>query len=111
MAEEKKSLTVRIGPELHGALRVLRAATRSTMNSMVREAIEAYVSVRSREVGQDLEATLEQLRAYRERDPDHAEAIRRFAAAEGRYEDPVDQRATTELPEVQSEMRRLLSSS
>ena len=108
---ETKNVTLRIRTELHEALQVLRVATRSTLTSLITEAIEAYVSVRSREVEQDLETTLEQLRAYRKRDPDHGEAIRRFAAAEGKHGDPIDDRATTVLPEAQLDLRRLLGSS
>jgi predicted transcriptional regulator len=108
---EKKNITLRIGTELHGALRILGIATKSTMNSMVTQAIEAYVSVRSQAVERDLEATLEQLRAARKRDPDHFDAIGRFAVAEGEQEDPIDGRATTVLPEAQTKMRRLLRSS
>jgi len=108
---DKKSLTLRIDAELHQALRTLRATTRSTMNRMITEAIEIYVAVRGREVEQDLETTLEELRAARTRDPDHSEAIRRFAAAEVEHEDPIDDRSRTGLPEAQSELRRLLGSS
>lgn len=105
---DKKNVTLRLDPDLHAALRLLAETTASTLNGMIVEAVEAYVSVRSREVERDLESTLERLRATRQRDPDHLEAIRSFAAAEGKHEDPIDGQASAD---VRSEMHELLGSS
>jgi hypothetical protein len=53
-----------------------------SLNQLANEAIKEFVGRRSREIENDLEATLADLRAYRRRDPDFETAIGKVAEAE-----------------------------
>jgi predicted transcriptional regulator len=65
----RKASTFRIEPSVRDALEHLSEVLNRPMNQLVNEALEDFVARRSREVEQDLEATLARLRAYRARDP------------------------------------------
>ncbi len=124
----RKATTVRIDPFAQAALENLSQVLKRPMNQLVNEAVKDYVERRSKEVERDLEATLTNLRAYRQRDPHFDETIAAFVDAEARLgkEDPaegkviigklvngqlVEERAIEGASPLQAAIRRLLNAS
>lgn len=81
----RKASTFRIEPSVRGALEHLSEVLNRPMNQLVNEALEDFITRRSRQVEQDLEVTLARLRAHRTRDPDFQEAISAAVEAEARH--------------------------
>jgi predicted transcriptional regulator len=77
-----KATTFRIEPVGMEGLTKLSAILHRSQNKLVNEAIREYVARRTLELESELEATLEDLRAYRRRDPDFEQSIARFIDAE-----------------------------
>lgn len=124
----RKATTVRIDPLTQAALENLSRVLKRPMNQLVNEAVKDYVHRRSREVEHGLEATLAELRAYRQRDPHFKGAIAELVDAEARFgkEDPaegkvvigkvvngqlVDEQTIQDAGPVQAEIHRLLNAS
>ena len=94
-----KATTFRLDPEVKARLSVLSGLVNRSLNQLANEAIREFVARRSREVEVDLEATLEDLRAYRERDPDFQHAIDDLIASEAALspaDDPAEGRVVSE---------------
>ena len=77
-----KATTFRLDPEVKARLSMLSGLVNKSLNQLANEAIREFVARRSREVETDLEATLEDLRAYRKADPGFRRAIEDAVAAE-----------------------------
>jgi predicted transcriptional regulator len=105
----KRASTFRIDADVQGQLATLSRILRRPMNSLVNEAVRAYVEQRSRVVEVELEADLASLRAYRRGDPDFEQAIVDFAKAEVAGDDPVEGVSTKAEGPVQKKIHRLLN--
>ena len=79
---QAKATTFRIDPVVKAQLSKLSGLLNKSLNQLANEAIRDFVAVRSLEVETDLEATLEDLRAYRKRDPNFRHAINDLITAE-----------------------------
>jgi predicted DNA-binding protein len=106
----RKASTHRLAPKVQAALDSLSKVLGRPKNGLINEAVELYVQQKSREVELELEATLQALRACRERDPDFEESIGAFVSAEAEHgsADPVEGRPYAAEGPVQSEIQRLL---
>jgi len=80
---------LRINPEERDALLSLSKIERRPINQLLNDAIRLYLG-REGSKERDLEANLEKLRAYRQRDPQFREAITAFIDAEASIEDPLE---------------------
>ena len=71
-------------------LELLSDIRRAPLNRLVNEAVHDYLDVQAALLENDLEATLQRVKAYRAADPDFEHAIARFAEAEAEHaaEDP-----------------------
>jgi predicted transcriptional regulator len=78
----RKATTFRIEPVAMDGLVKLSAILDKPLNKLANEAIREYVARRSHALERELESTLEDLRAYRKRDPDFAQSIDKFIEAE-----------------------------
>ncbi len=78
----RKATTFRLEPIVEEGLAKLSAILHSPQNKLVNEAIREYVARRLLVLESELESTIEDLRAYRQRDPDFEQSIARFADAE-----------------------------
>jgi exonuclease V gamma subunit len=65
----QKATTFRLEPTLQLRLETLSRVLKRPMNQLVNEALKDYVSRRSQAVEQELQQTLDMLRAHRRRDP------------------------------------------
>lgn len=93
---ERVATTFRIDPAVKARLSKLSKVTNASLNQLANEAIEEFVERRSLEVEAELESTLEELRAYRKRDPDFAQAIAEVAEAEtSEQQDPAEGRVVS----------------
>lgn len=104
----RKATTFRLDQRKQAALANLSRILRRPMNSLVNEAVEVYLRKRNLEVERDLQATLESLRAYRQRDPHFKRAIDAFIDAEASFKDPFESTLTTDDSPVRAEIHRLL---
>lgn len=122
----RKASTFRIEPSVRNALEHLSEVLNRPMNQLVNEALEDFVAQRSRQVEQDLEATLARLRAHRARDPHFKEAIAAAVEAEAQHgrDDPAQGEvvlgklvkgqlveSAEDTEPVQSKIHRLLNAS
>jgi predicted transcriptional regulator len=78
---------VRIDAALLERLSKLGKALKLPQSHLVGEAIKEYLARRARKAESDLEASLEDLRAYRKSDPDFEQSFERFIEAELRLKD------------------------
>ena len=105
-----RASTHRLKSEVQVGLDNLSKALRRPKNKLINEAVHVYVQQKSREVEQEMEASLRALRTYRKRDPDFEKVIDDFVAAEvsqaGR--DPLEGQIIAPVSAVQSEIRNLL---
>jgi predicted transcriptional regulator len=109
MAMEKVATTFRIEPVLKEGLSKLSKLERRSLNQLANQAIKEFVAKRMVEVEDDLESTLEDLRAYRKRDPDFERAIAQFVEAEvAAKDDPAEGRVVTQVGPTESMMLDLL---
>ena len=105
-----RASTHRLKSEVQVGLDNLSKALRRPKNKLINEAVHVYVQQKSREVEQEMEASLRALRTYRKRDPDFEKVIDDFVAAEvsqaGR--DPLEGQIIAPVGAVHSEIRNLL---
>lgn len=104
-------LTLRIESSLHEELKYVSRLAKTSMNQLIVKAIRAQLQQMRSNLEQDLERTLEQLRAYSERDRDFTKAIETFAAAEVQHTDPIEGELLEvgEPTEAQRQFRELLA--
>jgi predicted transcriptional regulator len=85
----RAAFTLRIDPKERDALEILSKIERRPINQLLNDAIKLYLG-RESSKERDLEANLEKLRAYRQRDPQFENAIAAFVDAEAKLEDPLE---------------------
>jgi len=81
--------TLRIDSRERTALQNLSRVEGRPINQLLNEAIKAYLSRRGQKE-RELEGTLADLRAYRQRDPGFRRAIVAFVEAEATLDDPLE---------------------
>lgn len=106
---ERKSLTLRLNQEIYRALSSLSKVAHKSMNQMVTDAISRFIIEESRQVENDLEKQLAQIREYIRKDPDFNKAINAFADAELQCDDPAEGKVIKTSNENQSAIREILS--
>lgn len=105
--------TLRIESTLHEELKLVSRQVHMSMNQLIVEVIQTQLRHLRKNLEHELGQTLEQLRAYSERDTDFTQAIDVFVAAEGQHPDPLEGeivRQGEELTEAQRQFRELLAS-
>lgn len=85
-----KNLTIRVDEALYNRLNTLEKVVKVSINQLVCEAVDQYVAERSALAAQELQDIAQQLRSYRDSDPDLKKSLRSFAEAGGRYQDPLE---------------------
>ena len=83
------AFTLRIDEEERAALENLSKVERRPVNQLLNEAVRNFL-LRRRPKERSLEANLERLRAYRERDPQFRRARKAFVEAEASVDDPIE---------------------
>jgi len=83
------AFTLRIDTEERDALESLSRIERCPVNQLLNEAVRSFL-LRRRPKESSLEASVERLRAYRERDPQFNQARKAFVEAEASVEDPLE---------------------
>lgn len=83
------AFTLRIDTEERAALENLSRIERRPVNQLLNEAVRNLL-LRRRPKEQSLEASLERLRAYRQRDPELRAARKAFVEAEATLDDPLE---------------------
>ena len=83
------AFTLRIDAEERAALENLSRIERRPVNQLLNEAVRSFL-LRRRPRERSLEASLERLRAYRERDPQFRQARGAFVEAEASLVDPFE---------------------
>jgi hypothetical protein len=83
------AFTLRIDTKERAALETLSRIERRSVNQLLNEAIRSFL-LRRRPKELTLEASLEQLRTYRERDPQFRRARQAFVEAEASVDDPLE---------------------
>ena len=107
---EKIATTFRIDPVLKEGLSKLSRLEQRSLNQLANQAIKEFVARRMIEVEDDLESTLEDLRAYRKRDPNFERAIAEFVEAEiAAKDDPAEGRVVTRVGPTEAMMLNLLN--
>ena len=105
----RKATTFRIEPAVRDGLFKLSELLRRPANSLVNEALREYLDRRTLAVEQELEATLEDLRAYRKRDPNFDEALAKVVEAEvNLIEDPAEGEPVEPAGPARKRLARLL---
>lgn len=79
---ERVATTFRLDPAVKEGLVKLSKLERRTLNQLANEAIAEFIEQRLREIGTELQSTQEDLRAYRQRDPNFEHAIEIVVEAE-----------------------------
>lgn len=88
---EKVATTFRIDPVVKDGLTKLSKLRHQSLNQLANEAIAEFVSQRIAEVENELQSTLDDLRAYRKKDPHFEQAIDAVVEAEvSTQEDPAE---------------------
>lgn len=106
----RKATTFRIDPVIKDGLVKLAKLLGQPLNKLANEAFREYVIRRTLEVEGDLEATLEDLRAYRKSDPNFERAIAEFVEAEATVKhDPAEGRMVSRVGPTESMVREFLS--
>ncbi len=83
------AFTLRIDAEEREALESLSRIERRPVNQLLNEAVRSFL-LRRRPKERSLEASVERLRVYRERDPQFRQARKAFVEAEASVEDPLE---------------------
>jgi hypothetical protein len=83
------AFTLRIDTEERAALERLSKIERRPVNQLLNEAVGSFL-LRHTPKERSLEANLEQLRAYRERDPQFRRARKAYVEAEASVDDPLE---------------------
>ncbi len=107
---ERIATTFRIEPVLKDGLSKLSRLEHRSLNQLANQAIKEFVARRMVEVEDDLELTLEDLRAYRKRDPNFDRAIAEVVEAEvTAKDDPAEGRVVTRVGPTETMMLNLLN--
>ena len=107
---DRVATTFRLDPVVKAGLTKLGSLTHKSLNQLANEAIKDYVVRRTLEVESDLEATLAELRAYRQNDPDFERAIAEVVEAElSATHDPAEGRVVTEVGKNEAMLLDLLN--
>ena len=106
---ERKTFSLRLPPKLYDALSTLSGVAHRSMNELISEAVQKYVVTESEAQAQDIEKTLQRLRAYRESDPDFKQAFAEFVDAEVSYDDPLEGEPYEVESPVRSKVQSLLT--
>ena len=80
--QRRKATTLRLAPHLQLGLELLQGVSRQPINKMVNEAVEWLIERRTAEVESRLGRMLDQIKAYKEKDPDFESAMKRVVDAE-----------------------------
>lgn len=85
-----KASTIRLKPELQSALDRISDHLDRPKNKIVNQAVAEFLEKTSFQLRDDIESTLENLRAYRSKDANFEAEIERFVDSEARHvaEDP-----------------------
>jgi predicted transcriptional regulator len=106
----RKATTYRIDPTVQAGLSTLSKVLGRPQNQLVNEAVRDFVARRVQQVEQDLEATLESLRAYRKSDPNFDRAIADYVDAEASLrDDPAEGREAVDMGPAQVKILELLN--
>lgn len=105
-----KASTIRLQPDLQSALDKISAHLDRPKNKLVNQAVAEFVEKTSFRLRDDIEDTLENLRAYRARDPNFEADILRFAEAEATYvaEDAHEGKSEDSVHSLSKEIRALI---
>ncbi len=107
---ERIATTFRIDPVVKDGLSKLSKLLSRSLNSLANEAFREFVARRTMEVESDLEASLEDLRAYRRSDPDFEQAIAGFVDAEMTVEnDPAEGRVIEQTGPAEAAVLKILN--
>ena len=105
-----KASTIRLRPELQAALDKISNHLERPKNKLVNQAVAEFLEKTSFRLREDIEDTLENLRAYRAKDPNFEADIERFAAAEAAYasEDTHEAKMDDSVHSLSKEIRDLI---
>ena len=107
---QRVATTFRIDPVVKAGLSKLSTIRGRSLNSLANEAIREFVAKRTLEAESDLEASLEDLRAYRRSDPDFEQAIAEFVEAEVTAEDdPAEGRVIEQSGPAETAVLKILN--
>lgn len=107
---ERSATTFRIDPTVKAGLTKLSKLTRKSLNQLANDAIKEFVARRTLEVERELEATLDELRAYRRSDPDFERAIEAVVQAEATAtHDPAEGRAVEQPGRTETAVLKILN--
>src|SRR5436305_122008 len=110
MRMSRKAASFRIDPRVQAALSALSRELGRPQDQLVNEAVREFVARRSKEIAMDLEASLEDLRAYRKRDPNFELAIADYVDVEASLkEDPAEGQRAVDLGPAQARVLELLN--
>lgn len=103
-------LTLRLDASLREGLQVVSRMTRTSMNQLINDAVQRYLTEHTPSLVAELEEKLAQLRAIEDVELDATEAIERFAQAEVEHSDPFEGELFDAVPltDAQREFRQLL---
>ena len=103
-----RTKTLRLEPLFEEGLGMLKEVLHKPINKMVNEAVGEYIERRTAQVEHELTTTIEQLRAYRKRDPAFANARKAFVEAEAIHgkTDPMEGRIVNVRPPPGAYARR-----
>ena len=106
----RRATTFRIDEVAREGLSLLSRLSGRSSNPLVNEAIKELVAKRGLEIESDLEATLADLRAYRQRDANFDAAITGAAETEASVmNDPAEGEVVTKTGPLQARLRGLLN--
>lgn len=106
-----KASTIRLKPELQTALDRISNHLNRPKNKLVNLAVAELLEKTSFQLRDDIEGTIESLRAYRAKDPDFEADIERFVEAEAANltEDPYEWEVDQSGQSLSSEIRELIA--
>jgi predicted DNA-binding protein len=97
-----KASTVRLNPDLQSALDEISGHLGKTKNKIVNEALADYLEKSGYQLRNDIDGTLQKLRAYRSKDPSFEADIERFASAESAHAKDDSHEGSIEMKSEQS---------
>ena len=105
----RKTFSLRLPENLYEALSTLSGVAERSMNDLISEAVQKFVITESEAQAQDMEKTLERLRAYRASDPGFKDAYAEFVDAEVNRDDPLEGETYDIESPVRSKVQSLLT--